>query len=664
MPPTVAAPRGAGKPPQARDWAFRTIFAAFLAILMLCAAPHARAPAHAQGTGTGLITNRDLQKTMDLLSQRQDPLVRKLIFWLYATESEVPMHAPDMIAFLRNNPSWPRPHVMRDKIEKNMQGTVAPDEAIAFFTNHPPRSYSGIKAYLSALGARGQTQQAQRAMNAFWTSAKLDKKNLQSLIGLYGSYLTPQLHAERMDKLIWEGRYAEAESLIPFAGPQTRATATARIALAQGSNNASALVAAMPAEWQNSEGVAFERMRWRRKRGMDSGALEMLAYRPKNTAQGDAWWGEINIIARRAIENRDYKTAHAILARHGLTSGSGYAQAEWLMGWLSLRFLGQPTAAYRHFSGLYDNVQAAISKSRAAYWSARAAEAMPDHVLANEWHKKSALYLSTFYGQLSHAALFGTGKAGMIYDPVLLPERTQQFENDERVRVIRLLHRTDLPQYIDAFLARLIADAKDEGDYLQIARLARETGRYYYSVQANKDIQQKLGRFLPGEGYPALSSLPLGKPEKALVHAIIHRESMFNMSAQSPVGARGLMQVMPGTAKDVSRQIGQSYTLEKLSGDPKYNVTLGSTYLQSMITRFDGFYPMAIAAYNAGPGRVDQWITTFGDPRKGQIDLIDWIELVPIYETRNYIQRVMESYYMYRLRFGESGLVVTDFIAR
>lgn len=617
------------------------------------------APALAQGTAGLVMTDVDLQKTVNLLSQRQDPLVRKLLVWLYATESRVPMHAPDLMNFIKNNPTWPRLHSMRDKIEENMQGTVGTDEAIAWFTAYPPRTYNGIKVYLNALAARGQTQKAQEAMNSFWRSTQLSKKDLQSLIGIYGRYLTPQLHAERMDKLIWDGRYAEADLLLPFAGPQTRATAAARLALARGNKNASALIEALPPALQNSEGVAFERMRWRRKRGMDSGAMEMLALRPKNTAQGEAWWGEINIIARRAIERGDYKAARDIVMQHGLRDGSGFAQAEWLAGWLSLRFLNQPSAAYKHFSGLYDKVQAAISKSRAAYWSARAAAALPDGVLAAEWHKKSALYLSTYYGQLSHATVFGPAKPGNVQDPLVLPERWKSFEADERVKVIRLLIRTELPQYTDSFFARLLADAKDEADYLMIARLARETGRYYYSVQANKDIQQKIGRFLPGEGYPLLTGLPNTPPEKSLVHAIIHRESMFNTFAQSPVGARGLMQLMPGTAKEVAGKLKKSYKLDDLTRDPKYNIALGSYYLQSMITRFNGYYPMAIAAYNAGPGRVDQWISQFGDPRKGEIDIIDWVELVPIYETRNYIQRVMESYHMYRLRHGETGVVIT-----
>jgi len=638
------------------------VFALFLGFLALH--PLAKPlPARAQSTVEEM-SDKDLQKTVNLLSQRQDPLVRKLLVWLYATESKVPMHAPDLIAFAHNNPNWPRLHVLREKVERNMQGTVGTDDAITWFRNNPPRTYQGMKLYLNALAARGQTEEARKALVTFWTGAKLERKEAQSLIGIYGRYLTAHDHAMRLDKLIWEERYAEADVALSFAGPAARAIGAARLALARDAANASTLISALPPALQNSEGVAFERMRWRRKRGMDSGALEMLALRPKDTPHGEAWWREINIIGRRALERRDYKGAYAIFSRHGLSTGSGYAQAEWLCGWLSLRFLNQPGEAYQRFSGLYDKVQAAISKSRAAYWSARAATTLNEPALATEWHKKSALYLSSYYGQLSHAALFGPAKPSNIRDPIILPEKLQSFENDERVRVVRLLHRAELRDFIDVFLARLLADATSEADYLLTARLARETGRYYYAVQANKDVQQKLGRFLPGEGYPTLPSLPLAVPEKALVHAIIHRESMFNTEAQSPVGARGLMQLMPATAKAVSREIGQGYTLERLTRDPRYNMTLGSTYLHSMVRRFDGFYPMAMAAYNAGPGRVDQWISAFGDPRKGEIDVIDWVELLPIYETRNYIQRVMESYHMYRLRFGEDGVVITDMVKK
>jgi soluble lytic murein transglycosylase len=186
-------------------------------------------------------------------------------------------------------------------------------------------------------------------------------------------------------------------------------------------------------------------------------------------------------------------------------------------------------------------------------------------------------------------------------------------------------------------------------------------------VQANKDCQQTLGQFLFAEGYPALHVLPLQSPEKSLVHAIIHRESMFNPAAMSPVGARGLMQLMPATASQMAKKAGERYNADRLISDPRYNTLLGSTYLHDLVDNYGGFYPMAIGAYNAGPGNVKSWIADFGDPRKdgvnkGGMNIIDWVEHIPIYETRNYIQRVMESYYIYRLRFGMEPKTILDFV--
>lgn len=393
---------------------------------------------------------------------------------------------------------------------------------------------------------------------------------------------------------------------------------------------------------------------------MDSGALEMLAQKPAKPVRPDAWWGEMNILARRHLEAKDYKGAYNIIKQHRMTEGSGFVQAEWLMGWIALRFLKQPSEAFTRFSGMFDSVNSAISRARIAYWAARAAEALPDRALATTWHQKAAAYPSTFYGQLSYARLHGPAKPGTFREPVISAEKQQAFDSKETVRAVRMLHRAGLHQFLDPFLARLSQDARTIEDYTLAARLARETARYYYAVQTNKDIQMKQGAFLPGEGYPVLPSLPLQSPEKSLVHAIIHRESMFNTHAVSHAGARGLMQLMPGTAREVARKTGQGYTQEKLTLDPHFNVLMGSTYLQQMLHRYNGYYPMAVAAYNAGPGRVDQWIREFGDPRTGQVDLIDWIEQIPIYETRNYVQRVMESYYMYRLRFNEPALTVLD----
>jgi len=655
MPPTLTAQAAAGKKMSARNRASGGFFSLFCGILSLMvtgfAAPR---PLHADATP------QELQKSAGLLSQRQDPLARKLLVWLYATESKLPIHAPDLIAFTRNNKDWPRLHAIRLKIEENIGDSVSPADTITWFNENPPETADGIKAYMRALLATNQHDRAKHALKSFWQRAALSKKDTVSLIGIYPRFLSAEDHAKRLNRLLWDGRYGEAEALLPFVAAHDRAIAAARISLAQNLRDANTRIQQLTPAQLKDEGIIFERMRWRRRRGMDSGALEMLALKPAAPAEPAAWWGEMNILARRKLEEKDYRGAYDIIKRHKMTEGSGYAQAEWLAGWIALRFLKQPGEAFSRFSKLYDKVGSAISKGRAAYWAARAAEALPDSVLANTWHRKAAAYASTFYGQISYAKIHGAAKPATFRDPVVTAEKADAFAARETVRVVRMLHAAGLPQFLDPFLARLLLDAKTPDDYVLVARLARETGRYYYAVQANKDIQVNEGLFMPAEGYPVLPPLPLQAPEKALVHAIIYRESMFNTNAVSHAGARGLMQLMPGTARDMARKTGEGYNLEKLTLDARFNVLLGSTYLQQLIRRYDGFYPMAVAAYNAGPARVSSWIEAFGDPRDGKIDLIDWIEQIPIYETRNYVQRVMESYYMYRLRFGESARTVLD----
>jgi soluble lytic murein transglycosylase len=221
-----------------------------------------------------------------------------------------------------------------------------------------------------------------------------------------------------------------------------------------------------------------------------------------------------------------------------------------------------------------------------------------------------------------------------------------------------------LQKFADPFLARLVADAEDITDYQLAARLAHETGRDYYAVQANKDVQMKQGLYLAESGYPLLSFSPPPAPEKPLIHAIIHRESMYNPQAMSSVGALGLMQLMPGTAKAVSKRKKLAFSKDRLTADPKYNVQIGAAYFEGLMKDYEDYYPFAIAAYNAGPVNVRKWIDAFGDPARGQIPVVDWVEMISNYETRNYVQRVMESFYMYRLRLHQVPVTVEDLATR
>lgn len=603
--------------------------------------------------------DRDWQKTFVLMRDK-DPVAAKLLTWIYATETNVPLEAGNLMKFADANPDWPRLSSFRDKIEESISSSkVAPHDTADWFRRNPPQTHEGLNAFMKALWSFGETEEAGRALDAFWRGAALDKNETAAIAAEYGRYLTPADHAARLDSLIWAGRYSEAELMLAFVGPDVRAEGQARIAFARNSPKALKLLSDVPANLLGDQGLLFERARWHRRHNEDSRALEIIDGVRAPLVHPEQWWVEQNTLARRAMEDRDFGGAYRIAARHQMKDGIEYAQAEWLQGWLELRFLKQPGAALKRFAGLYTRVQSAISKSRAAYWAARAAETLHMTADARQWDQAAADYLSTYYGQLSYRRLHGAGAHIDIGDAPLAPGAAKEFEKNELVRAVRILQRTGLDQCIDSFLAKIVSLARTNDDYRLAARLAIDTGHDHYAVQANKDIQQKLGGWLLADGYPVLHAVP-PKPEKALVHAVIYRESMFNPNAVSAAGALGLMQLMPATAKAYSKLKKKArFRKEKLTEDPHYNVQVGAAYLSALLDQYPA--PLAIAVYNAGPGNVSDWKKAFGNPGSKDVDIVDWIELISNYETRNYVQRVMESWYMYRLKFHQKPVTVLDF---
>ncbi len=603
----------------------------------------------------------DWEHNSQLLND-SDPLAKDLVTWLTVTETDKKVPAREMISFALKNYNWPKLYEFRKHIEDNIEDSgLKPFEVAAWFDQNPPRTATSFKTYISALVTLGQNTKAKPALKKFWHDADLDKKETEALAEQYNKLFTAADHIDRLDNLLWEDRFTEAEYMLPLVDVSTRRVAEARIALGRMSSRATKILKAVPAAKQNDAGLIYSRLRWRREMNKDDDAFNLLQHAPKNLVRPDIWWRERNILARRAIEKRNFSRALQIIANHGLTSGADYGTAEWTLGWLELEFLNQPDKAYKHFEKFYDASKAAVSRSRAAYWLARAAEKMHEPENAANWNKVAAQFPSTFYGQLSYEELNGAIDAETFHDDQVSPQAQQDFDAEDLVQVVRLLAKDNLPKYEDPFFAKLLDTAKTRPDFVLIGRLARETGRLHFAVESNKQMQMKIDEFMFTEGYPLLPALSVHQPESALIHAIVHRESMFNTQAGSPAGARGLMQLMPGTAKQVSRRIGKSFDVGKLTESPEYNIELGAAYLQQLLDNYGGFYPLAIAAYNAGPSNVAEWIREFGDPRDKKVNLIDWIEEIPIYETRNYIQRVMESYYMYKLRLKEEPKTVLAF---
>lgn len=604
----------------------------------------------------------DWQKTFALIRDTKDPIAQKLVVWFYASETNVPSEPRALMRFVEDNPGWPRLFAVRRKIESVIgDSALTPAETATWFDTYPPLSYDGARAYVNALLALQQNTRARAALDDFWMKATLSRNETASLVAAYKPLFGRGAMAKRLDAMLWEDRQAEAETMLAFVDPDTRALGYARLALARQAPDANSALAKVPAALQRDEGLMFERMKYRRRKDPGNSALEVLDAFKGKQAHPEKWWPEIHIMARRAIEKGDYRSAYAIAARHQLTEGAEFAGAEWMLGWLKLEHLNDPVMAYRHFDRLYRGVGSAVSRSRAAYWAARTSERLHEMPTAQQWHSIAAYYPSTFYGQLSYVALHGKPDAQAFAEQKPDAATTAAFNSGELVRAIRLLSKVGLIRLADPFFSKLLAQATTRADFELIAKLAHDTNRLYYAVEANKQMQQDLGGFMFDQGYPVLSFKTPAEPERALIHAIIYRESMYDPQIQSAAGARGLMQLMPGTAQHIAKKEGRDYKTDYLTDNPRYNVDIGSAYLASLVDQYNGYYPMAIAAYNAGPSRVAQWIALFGDPRDGKIDALDWVEHIPIYETRNYVQRVMETYFIYKVKMGQPPRTILEF---
>jgi soluble lytic murein transglycosylase len=408
-----------------------------------------------------------------------------------------------------------------------------------------------------------------------------------------------------------------------------------------------ALIDKVPSSLRDDPGLTYERAVWRQKRGRYEGVVELLDGLPPKVPQAAAWWRLRNWVVWRALDRNDFALAYRIAAKHGNDEGLAFAEGEWLAGWIALNYLNRPKAAFDHFVRLHGGVTSEISQSRGAFWAGEAASKLGQRDVARQWYGKAATLTATFYGQLAGQRIGITRPATIGPLSAMPAPRRQAFEAKELVAAARLLGELDQPRLQGLFFSRLRQDAEDAIDHRLIIELANSLGRQDIAIRTAKTARRD-DHDLKALLYPR-RSLPIGPaPEPALVLALMRQESEFYTKAQSPVGALGLMQLMPATAKHSAKRLGIPFNRNRLTEDPDYNIRLGQAYLNELLDQFDGSYILALAAYNAGPSRANQWIKLFGDPRDSRVDPINWIERIPFSETRNYVQRILESLVVYR----------------
>lgn len=629
-----------------------------------------------------------LDEAQRIVRRAPDDLASQLILWMSLTQGGTDASWDAITGFMKRHPDWPNQAALRRNAEAKMPSDMPYAQVREWFEKNPPLTLIGLGRYADALMETGSSDKAIELIRDRYINGSFGAQEERDFRQRYVGLLRPSDHAARLDQLIWADKIDEARRVMPLVDPGRQAVAEARIAMAAQSPGVDGALRRVPASLQNDPGLQYDRTRWRRRKDMDDSAMEVLASKPADEqAHAADWWVERHILARRLMEKEQYARAYELVAGHATKDGLGFAQAEFLAGWLALRKLNQPDQAVKHFEALFRGTSSPVSRSRGAYWAGRALEAMGDKERAATWFDTATTYGGTFYGLLAADHLERLPGSALPVEPEPTDEQRRAFDKREMVRLTRLLARIEGPDSdrTTLFLRKLAADAKTGEEYRMVGELALALKRKDLAVTTSRAAWQD-GFVLRHAGFPLLDMKPPSRPEAALIHGIIRQESNFVADAVSSAGARGLMQVMPTTAAGVNRTpppkpaaTGSknaknkkqdtkakkppakqppktSSTANRLTADPRYNVETGSAYLADLVDRFGGSYVLAIAAYNAGPGRVAGWLRDYGDPRGPGVDVIDWIETMPIYETRNYVQRVLENVHLYRAHLGHPAI--------
>ena len=592
------------------------------------------------------------------LAARDGPVAADVIEWARLRNGQG--NFDEVSAFLQRRPDWPGERYLRKRSERTVLSE--PDSAVlAFFAETPPQTPGGALRYAEALTRASRAGEAKATVVGAWRNMSMGTTEQALFLATHEETLAPH-HDARLDAMLWRGAFEAARRMFDLASQPAVAVAEARIALRAGEKGVDALIDAVPASHANAPGLQFDRFLWRARKGRREDALDLLlatSVSADRLGRPEEWANLRRAMARDEMREGDPVRAYEIASRHFLTASSSYADLEWLSGYIALRKLNEPKTALRHFENHDAVVNSPISKGRAGYWRGRAYEAMGDVAAADQAYTDAAQYQTSFYG------LLAAERADLPFDSALALSdagaawRTSPVARHPLFEAGMLLQASGDLDLAERFWTHY-AERLDAGEAALLARAAEDIGQPHLGVMIGKRVAQR-GIELPVGYYAlhpvALQDLPMA-PEMTL--AIARRESEFDPGVQSGVGARGLMQIMPATGIEVAKILGRSddHTTERLTSDPDYNAQLGTAYLAMLARRFDGNVVMMAAGYNAGPSRPDNWMEEFGDPRRGDIDIVDWIEHIPFRETQNYVMRVTESLPIYRALLGKEALPI------
>lgn len=581
-----------------------------------------------------------------------DKVARKIIIWRWLIADDGVSSKKDLENFYQSSTTWPKINKVKAKIEsKKVTNDIK--KTLDWFQENPPITPIAKIKLSEILIKNNFIEEGNWLLKEAWVNNSFSYSEEKYILKSYKNIITNSENTKRLENLIWKKQWSSANRQLKRVSSDIKQFSIAKIKLSRRRGNVDQAIKNVPKSLINEESLIYERVKWRRKARLEKPSLELLLSYNGEYSYPKKWWREVNYHTRKQLSYKNYKLATKILEQYNLSSKDYLSEAQWLAGWLSLTFNKDPKSAYKYFSKMFLEVKTPISKARASYWAGKASEELGNGEDLKIWYERAAAFPATFYGQLALKKL---------NRELFLPSQSiefnqnefKKFKENELVRALILLLQVENRKLSRIFAMHLVTQAKNTKDILMLSKILNDFNQVSFSIFVGKKaIYNNI--YIPSLNFPVPDTELMNLINKnteiplPVTLAITRQESAFDIKAKSRAGARGLMQLMPRTARITAKKNNYKYKRIYLTSRPAYNVKIGSFYFKEMLNKFNGSYVLALAAYNAGPSRVNRWLKVYGDPRKNEIDPVTWMELIPISETRNYVQRVIEGIYMYRM---------------
>lgn len=594
----------------------------------------------------------------DLAANIGNAAARDVIAWRALTTIGSDAGVEEINQFLSRHGDWPGASGLRARAtEIGLARSTRERDVIATSQDAPPTTTDGMLLLAEAYSREGKPKFAHAWIRRAWIEGNFEGRRARELARIYSSVIRNSDHLERASRLVWSDRLVEAHAMAPLLGAEGRALIQARVKLRKNARDAQKAYKNVPASLKKDPGLLFDQARWLRKHGKPALARPLLV---EATAQltglppsVDAWWAERQYQARAALDDGNARQAYELAAGHKLRSDSvvAFAEAEFLAGWIALRFLNKPDIALKHFNRLRNGVQTPTSVARAHYWTARAHASAGQAEQSQRQYAEASRFAMSYYGQLAAAALNPKSSVDVAAVPAPTRAMQQAFAVRDATQAMLALVGIDARKVLRSFATGLAASFDTQEEVALLAEFLRQNQEQALALRLLKNGSLRFPALI-NLAYPVIEVSSLdgleNPPEHALILSLIRQESEFDPAALSPAGARGLMQLMPATAKLTAEAHGIAYRSADELMSAAVNAQVGTAHLSDLIEKFAGSYVLAIASYNAGATRAESWVGRYGDPRHTGVDTVDWIERIPFGETRNYVQRVIETLQVYR----------------